>query len=152
MTSISGAASAASYLSLYSQQSNSQQLPQSTGGSTANSTQQDLATLGTDLQSGNISGAEQAFSQLQQQMDGDQTQTANGQTPSASGHHHHHHGGDSQLSQIENMLSQILSDVGGTSSTTTADASGTGTAGATGGSTSAATSSASISMSIDISA
>lgn len=43
---------------------------------------QDLKTLGADLQSGDLSAAQQAYSALQQDI-----------LSAGKGHHHHHHGG-----------------------------------------------------------
>ncbi|MGB8583981.1 MAG: hypothetical protein WCD47_24430 [Candidatus Sulfotelmatobacter sp.] len=63
---------------------------------------QAFSQLAKDLQSGNLSAAQQDFSTIQQDF---QSQSAQGQTPSAQGHHHHHGGGGS--SEISQLLDQL---------------------------------------------
>jgi hypothetical protein len=73
-----------------------------TSGGTGNSVSSLLNTLGQDLQSGNLSQAQQAFQQLQQGL-----QQANGAQASEGGHRHHHHRHDSGGEQ-NNGLANLL--------------------------------------------
>lgn len=91
------------------------QLSQALGGTNANSNNpfdQALNAIGQSLQSGDIGGAQQALSSLQQQ------------TQAGRGHHHHggHHGGGGQASASASPSS---------STTTTSSASVTATSGTT---------------------
>lgn len=72
-----------------------------TTSSTQNTIEQEFEQLGQDLQSGNLSAAQQDYAQLQQDF-----QQAGGWHH----HHHHHHqdGGSSQISQLFNQLGQDL--------------------------------------------
>lgn len=74
---------------------------------------QDLSTLGSDLQSGNLSGAQQAYTSLQQDLNASAaTSTSTGQV------HHHHHQSSAAPSSTSNSntsnfsLSSILSNIG----------------------------------------
>ncbi|MBM2884274.1 hypothetical protein [Chromobacterium amazonense] len=75
---------------------------QTSGGGTGNSISSLLNTLGQDLQSGNLSQAQQAFQQLQQGL-----QQANGAQAGEGGHRHHHHHHDSGGEQ-NNGLANLL--------------------------------------------
>ena len=68
-----------------------------------------LNTLGQDLQSGNLSQAQQDFQQLQQGLQADGTQQASGQH-----RHHHHHGGGEQ--QNDSGLQSLLNAANGSQS------------------------------------
>ncbi len=71
-----------------------------TSSTASNPMQQAFAQLAKDLQSGNLSAAQQDFTAIQQAM---QSSSA------AHGHHHHHH---SESSQRENPISQLFSQLG----------------------------------------
>lgn len=72
--------------------------------STANNPmQQAFAQLAKDLQSGNLSAAQQDFTAIQQAM-----QSAS----AAHGHHHHHHSESSSESSSDNPISQLFSQLG----------------------------------------
>ena len=98
-------------------------LASQSAGSSSNSTGgsstfvQALTQIGNDLQSGDLSSAQQAFSSLQQQLQGTtQTNAADstGQAQGASGHHHHHHASDA---------SSLLSSTSDSNSTTSSSSS-----------------------------
>ncbi|HZR58299.1 MAG TPA: hypothetical protein VFA74_15600 [Terriglobales bacterium] len=70
---------------------------------------QDLSTLGSDLQSGNLSGAQQAYASLQQDL--------NASASAGQVHHHHHQSSgppsSTSTSNTSNFsLSSILSNIG----------------------------------------
>lgn len=65
--------------------------------------QQAFAQLAKDLQSGNLSAAQQDFTAIQQAM-----QSAS----AAHGHHHHHHSESSSESSSDNPISQLFSQLG----------------------------------------
>jgi len=114
---------------------------------------QDFQTLGQDLQSGNLSGAQQAFSQIQQAA---QQATQSGATQSG-GHHHRHHshgssssgassngsssGSASSASELQALLAALgtASNSGSASDTSASSASSSG-ASASGASASGGTS------------
>lgn len=75
----------------------------STSSQTSNPIEQAFAQLAKDLQSGNLSAAQQDFSTIQQDM-----QSA----MAAHGHHHHHHSETSESSQQENPISQLFNQLG----------------------------------------
>jgi hypothetical protein len=90
--------------------------------------QQDLLNLGTSLQSGNLSGAQQSFAQLlQDKQNINQAQS----TSQSQGHHHHHHhhhatgnqqansGQTSPSSSSHTVLSSAISGVSQSQSSTT---------------------------------
>jgi len=86
-------------------QSNSTSSTQSNSTSSTQSSNpiaQEFNQLSQALQSGNLSAAQQDYSQIQQDF----------QSQSAQGHHHHHHhgggSGSSQISQLFNQLGQAL--------------------------------------------
>ncbi|MEN7431873.1 hypothetical protein VA599_14025 [Chromobacterium sp. TRC.1.1.SA] len=82
----------------------------SNGASSAGSSISSLLnTLGQDLQSGNLSQAQQDFQQLQQGLQADGTQQASGQH-----RHHHHHGGGEQ--QNDSGLQSLLNAANGSQS------------------------------------
>jgi len=98
---LSGAQSAYSNIQQLLQGQQSSSTSSSVSGSTPASTiQNDFATLGQALQSGDLTQAQGAFSQLQNdiqtatQASGSQAQ--NLRTLVAGHHHHHHHGGGSK--------------------------------------------------------
>ncbi len=72
----------------------------------------DFAALGKALQSGDVSGAQAAFKQLQQDM-----QSASSTTKTH--HHHHHHHGGGAPSQATASTSAVNSTAGSTDSTGT---------------------------------
>jgi len=84
----------------------------SQAGSTGLST--DLAAVGSALQSGDLSGAQSAFTTLTQDLQG--TQQSQG-TQRTYGHHHHHHHGSSQATD-SSQTSNTSSQASGTSSQT----------------------------------
>jgi len=117
-----------------------------TASSSTNSTESTLAadfqTLGQDLQSGNLSGAQQAFAQIQQAVGGD------GGDGGAHfhGHHHGHGGGESQAIQVLQAIFGSSSTAGASSSsssnsTSSSTSSSSSTTAAATNSTSASTSS-----------
>jgi len=59
---------------------------------------QEFQQLGQDLQSGNLSAAQQDYATIQQDF---QSHAA------AHGHHHHHGGGSGQQSEISQLLSEL---------------------------------------------
>jgi hypothetical protein len=101
-----------------------QDLPQSSSSSatgssaTGSSTSSDpiakaFQQLGTDLQSGNLTAAQQDFSTIKQDLQGAEQ--------SVQGHHHHHHGGGDQdsasstsssSSSSQSAVSQLFSQLG----------------------------------------
>jgi len=77
-----------------------------TSSSGSSSLAQAFSQLGQDLQSGNLSGAQQDFSTIQQ----DFQQAAQSQGQQSEGHHHHHHhggGGDNGSSAISQLFDQL---------------------------------------------
>jgi len=61
---------------------------------------QDFAQLGQDLQSGNVSAAQQDYSNIQQDIQNHVAQT-----------HHHHHGGGGESSAISQLFQQLGQDL-----------------------------------------
>jgi hypothetical protein len=75
----------------------------SSASTTNNPIEQAFAQLAQDLQSGNLSAAQQDYSTIQQDM----------QSASAThGHHHHHHSESSQESGDDNTLEQLFGQLG----------------------------------------
>ncbi|MGA7461084.1 MAG: hypothetical protein WBW69_12720 [Candidatus Korobacteraceae bacterium] len=74
-----------------------------TSSTASNPMQQAFAQLAKDLQSGNLSAAQQDFTAIQQAM-----QSAS----AAHGHHHHHHSESSSESSSDNPISQLFSQLG----------------------------------------
>lgn len=72
---------------------------QSSSTSTQNTIAQEFQKLGQDLQSGNLSAAQQDYTAMQQST----------QTQAAQGHHHghHHHGGGGDMSQVDQAVNQL---------------------------------------------
>jgi hypothetical protein len=81
---------------------------------TGSAISQDFAKLSTDLQSGNLAGAQADYTSLVQAF---QSQGAQNQV---SGHHHHHHAGGSDPNDASSSSSSTTSS--GTSSTTASPA------------------------------
>jgi len=98
----------------------------------------DFQTLGQDLQSGNLSGAQQAYSQIQQAVQG----SGDGFGQGLHGHHHDHGGGGE--SQIASILKSIL---GGSASTSSSSSSSSSSASNSTTSSTSATSATSSSQS-----
>ncbi len=64
----------------------------------------ELAQLGNDLQSGNLTAAQQDYATAQQDLQ---------QAGASSGHHHHHHGGGgAQNSATQSAVSQLFAELG----------------------------------------
>lgn len=74
-----------------------------TSSQTSNPIQQAFSQLAKDLQSGNLSAAQQDYSTIQQDM-----QSA----MAVHGHHHHHHSESSQNSSQQNPIEQMFSQLG----------------------------------------
>lgn len=74
----------------------------STSSAASNPIAKEFAQLGQDLQSGNLSAAQQDFSTIQQSMQN---------AAAAHGHHHHHGGGSSQNNPISQMFNQLGQDL-----------------------------------------
>jgi outer membrane protein assembly factor BamD (BamD/ComL family) len=72
--------------------------------STANSNplEQAFAQLGKDLQSGNLSAAQQDYANIEQDIQNQSSQVQ------SHGHHHHHRGGDDE----QNTMSQLFEQLG----------------------------------------
>jgi outer membrane protein assembly factor BamD (BamD/ComL family) len=69
---------------------------------------QAFAQLGSDLQAGNLTAAQQDYTKIQQDF-----QSAASQGSQATeGHHHHHHHSDSSNSSGSNPISQLLTELG----------------------------------------
>lgn len=86
-------------------QSNSTSSPTSTSSSTGNNPlAQAFNQLGQDLQSGNLTAAQQDFANIQQDIQNQASQTQ------GHGHHHHHGSGDetNSISQLFQQLGQEL--------------------------------------------
>ena len=94
----------------------------STGGtqSQPSALEEAFQTLGQDLQAGNLSGAQQAYAQIQQGL-----QSSGGER---SHHHHHGSGGSSSNNSALQALQAIISNLGSSSSNSSSSASSTGTA------------------------
>ncbi len=73
-----------------------------TSPTTSNPIEQEFAQLAQDLQSGNLSAAQQDYSTIQQDM-----QSA----MAVHGHHHHHHSESSQENQLSQLFSQLGQDL-----------------------------------------
>jgi outer membrane protein assembly factor BamD (BamD/ComL family) len=84
----------------------------STFSSTSSSTQsnypiaQAFTQLGEDLQSGNLSAAQQDYSTIQQDFQNQASQNQAG--PTGSHHHHHHGGGSNAINQLFDQLGTEL--------------------------------------------
>jgi hypothetical protein len=78
-----------------------------TPSSTANPVLQAFQSLGKDLQSGNLTAAQQDFATIQQSA---QQAQASGQAH--HGHHHHHSGGDSNSTSPASTLQQDFTSLG----------------------------------------
>jgi len=98
---------------------------------------QDFQTLGQDLQSGDLAGAQQAFSQIQQ--------AAQQGAQSIGGSHHRHHshrhesssgGSDSAASELQSLLTSISSASSSTSASSATATTGSATNSATNSATS----------------
>ncbi|HWT97962.1 MAG TPA: hypothetical protein VN229_10105 [Terriglobales bacterium] len=105
-------AAQSAYDSLTSQLPASSQSSSATTSSTQTSFQQFLQQVGSDLQNGDIQGAQQALSSLEQ--------TA--QTGKVGGHHHHHGGGGG--AQIQASTTATSADATSSGSTTSSILSG----------------------------
>ena len=86
----------------------SQTQGQQSNGQISSITSQDLQSLGTALQAGDLSGAQQAYTQLTQDMQ------STGQT---RGHHHHHHSSGTPQANTANQVAGTAGAAGSTSST-----------------------------------
>ena len=88
---------------------------QSNGSSdtSGNSFLQGLTAVGNALQSGDLSGAQQAFSSLQSQIQG--ASAANAAGPTQGGHHHHHHVAAAGATSAATSDSSSTDDSDGTS-------------------------------------
>jgi len=95
---------------LQTNQNGSQTQGQQSIGQISSLASQDLQSLGTALQAGDLAGAQQAYTQLTQDMQG------TGQT---NGHHHHHHHQASGTPQTNtaNQVAGVAGAAGSTSST-----------------------------------
>lgn len=82
----------------------------STLGQTNQTLQQDLQNLGTALQSGSLSSAQQSFAQLLQ--DKQNLNQAQGTTQSQGHHHHHHHHATGNQQANASQTSQTSSSQG----------------------------------------
>jgi hypothetical protein len=98
--------------------------------STVSTLAAEFQTLGQDLQSGDLTGAQQAFSQIQQSLQ------------SGGGEHFHRHGRDGSDS-VRSQLAQLLQTILGNSSSSSSTAASSGTPGSSSSSAGTSTSSAS---------
>ena len=88
----------------------SQTQGQQSNGQISSITSQDLQSLGTALQAGDLSSAQQAYTQLTQELQ------STGQT---RGHHHHHH--QSSGKTQTNASTQVVGAAGAAGSTSTSN-------------------------------
>ena len=88
----------------------SQTQGQQSNGQISSLTSQDLQSLGTALQAGDLSSAQQAYTQLTQELQ------STGQT---RGHHHHHH--QSSGKTQTNAATQVVGAAGAAGSTSTSN-------------------------------
>lgn len=88
--------------SLSPQSSSASSATSSSGSTSSNPIAQEFQELSQALQSGNLTGAQQDYSQLQQDF---QSQSSSGE------HHHHHHSGGSGSSEISQLFSQLGQDL-----------------------------------------
>jgi hypothetical protein len=119
--SLGGTASATGSASTASTSATSAVTPTGATGTTSGSTNPlatDMQTLSQALQSGNLSAAQTAFAQLQQ----DASQAA--QSASGHHHHHHHHGGGSSSSSSSASSSSTSGTTSGATTSTTSGTSG----------------------------
>ena len=94
------------------QSSNAQQ-----ASSTNNPIQNDFAALGSALQSGDLSGAQSAFSQLQTDMKAAASNSSSGAVQSAHhGHHHHRHVSSASDSDSDSSTTDQTATTGSTDS------------------------------------
>jgi pantothenate kinase len=96
---------------LQNNQNISQTQSQQTNGQISSVTNQDLQNLASALQTGDLSGAKQAYAQLTQDLQ------SSGQTQGHHHHHHHHKASGTSQSNTANQAIGAAGSVGNTSST-----------------------------------
>ena len=96
---------------LQNNQNISQTPSQQKNGQISSVTNQDLQNLASALQTGDLSGAKQAYAQLTQDLQ------SSGQTQGHHHHHHHHKASGTSQSDTANQAIRAAGSVGNTSST-----------------------------------
>jgi outer membrane protein assembly factor BamD (BamD/ComL family) len=81
--------------------SSTSSLTSTSSSQSSNPLEQAFSQLGQDLQSGNLSAAQQDYENIRQDMQS-QTQQAQGH-----GHHHHHGGGSDEQNSISQLFQQL---------------------------------------------